>query len=175
MRSELYQEYLYMIGKLKDAHGLTVDVDHTDIHTLYKDKQPLFKLFFGTFSENPDDPSIVVSFHVDLVHVEAIIWFMNIHKVHPSIQIHDSYVEDSNGETYLGEEALALREVFQAQEILANWLENEDRAGMEEFVKSDVVGRERDPHKSFNSQDERNLAMIEFERLRKPSDDDNIH
>lgn len=173
-KSELYQEYLRVIGKLKDVYKLHVDVDHEDIHTFYIDKKPLFKLLFGTFTSDPD-PSIVVSFHVSLLHPEAITWFINIYRTHPGILIHDSYIEDSNGESYLGEDALALQEVYQTQDILAEYLENSSREEMEDFATAPVFGRERDTTKSFDSRDEKTEAIIEFERLRKPSNDDQVH
>lgn len=173
-RDELYQEYLRVIGRLKDIFGLNIDVEHQDIHTFFKDKRPLFKLFFGVFSKD-EDPSIVVSFHVDLMHPEAIGWFINIYRLHPGITMHDSWIEDSAGETYLGEDAMALKETYQAQEILTHWLEHASHEEMGEFAKAPVYGRERDPNKVYDSQNERVEAIIEFERLRKPTDDDNIH
>lgn len=174
MAHELYQEYLLVIGKLKDAFKFDVDVEHQDIHTFYRDKRPLFKLFFGSFQKD-SEPSIVVSFHLDLPIPEAIAWYINIYRLYPVISMHDSYIEDANGETYLGEDALALREVYQAQEILNTWLEGSSREEMEEFAKAPVVGRQKDPNKSFNSHLERVEATIEFDRIRKPGDDDQVH
>lgn len=174
MITNLYQEYLFVIGKLKDTYNLHVDVDHKDIHTFYKDKKPLFKLFFGMFTKEEEN-SIVVSFHIDMFHAEAIQWFINIYNLHPLIKIHDSYIEDSNGETFLGEDAMAIREVFQSQEILSEWLENHDREDTEYFVKSKVVGRQRDHTKIFDSQVERDKAIIEFDKIRKPEDDEGVH
>lgn len=173
-KSELYQEYLRVIGKLKDVHGLTVDVEHEDIHTFIKGKQVLFKLFFGQFTQD-SDPSIVISFHIDLYHHEAIIWFVNTYRIYPSIQVHDSFIEDSAGETYLGADAMALKETYQAQEILNKWLDGSSEEEMEEFVNSEVRGREPNPRKSFDSRREKDEAIIEFNRLRKPPDDDQVH
>lgn len=173
-KSELYQEYLRVIGRLKDVYKLHIDVDHEDIHTFYVDKKPLFKLFFGTFTKDPE-PSIVVSFHVDLYHAEAISWFINIYRIYPALLIHDSFIEDSNGESYLGEDAMALKEVYQAQEILAEWLENSSREEMEEFATAPVSGREPGVTKVFDSRGEKQEAIIEFERLRKPTNDDQVH
>lgn len=173
-KTELYQEYLRVIGRLKDIFSLHVDVDHEDIHTFYKDKRPLFKLFFGMFTKDPD-PSIVVSFHVDLFHPEAIGWFISIYRIYPQLAMHDSYIEDSNGETYLGEDAMALREVYQAQEILNTWLDGSSREEMEDFVKAKVVGRDRNLKRSFDSHMQKSEAIIEFERLKKASDEDEVH
>ena len=174
MPTERYQEYIRVIGSLKDTFKLDVDVEHQDIHTFYRDKRPLFKLFFGMFQNEPE-PTIVVSFHLDLFHPEAIAWYINIYRAYPQITMHDSYLEDDNGETYLGEDALALREVYQAQEIVNDWLKDSSQEEMEEFAKAPVLGRERDPKKLFDSRKERLEATIEFERLRKPSDDEEVH
>lgn len=174
MITDLYQEYLYVIGKLKDVHGLHIEVDHRDVHTFFKDKKPLFKLLYGTFQEDPD-PAIVVTFHMDLTHPEAIMWFSNIYRIHPLLRLHDSYLEDSNGETYLGEDAMALRETYMSQDILATWLDNHDEEEIKEFVEAKVVGREPKATKTFDSLKQRDEAMIEFSRIKRPDDDDQVH
>lgn len=174
MTDELYQEYLRLIGRLKDIFGLTVDVDHRDIHTFFKDKRPIFKLFHGIF-QSDETPSIVVSFHIDLFHPEAIGWFINIYRLYPSIAMHDSYIEDSAGETYLGEDAMALKETYMAQEVLNQWLEDSTPEEMKQFAEAPVYGRDRDPKKSFNSQTQKHEAIIEFERIKKPGDDEEVH
>lgn len=171
---DLYQEYLYVIGKIKDVYKLDIDVDHKDIHTFYKGKTPLFKLFYGIFSTDTD-PCIVISFHIDMYHAEAIQWYAKVYSIHPFLKIHDSWVEDSNGETYLGEDALAIREVQAEQDILSKWLEDHTIEEMEEFAKAPVVGRVRVPYKPFDSHIERDKAIIEFKRVKKPDDDESVH
>lgn len=174
MTDDSYQEYLRLIGNLKDKFGLTIDVDHRDIHTFFKDKKPLFKLFHGIFNSD-DAPSIVVSFHIDLFHPEAVAWFINIYHFHSDIAMHDSYIEDSAGETYLGEDAMALKETYMAQEILNDWLDGSTSEEMRQFANAPVLGRDRDPKKSFNSQTQKYEAIIEFERIKKPGDDEEVH
>jgi hypothetical protein len=174
MITDMYQEYLYVIGKLKDVFKLDVIVDHKDIHTFFMGKKPLFKLIYGIFSEDKD-PSIVVSFHLDLHHPEAINWYIQIYKIHPFTSIHDSHVEDSNGETYLGEDALAIREVYRSQEILGKWLESSSREEIKEFTEAKVNGRKRNPNQVFDSQVQKDEAIIEFERIRKPPSEDDVH
>lgn len=174
MITSLYQEYLYVIGKLKDAYGLDVDVDHKDIHTFFKNKRPLFKLFFGVF-EKEENHSIVVSFHLDLYHAEAIQWFIHIFNQHPLVKLHDSWIEDSAGETYIGEDALAIKEVYTSQRILDEWLNTHDSEEIEQYVKAEVVGRERDPQKTFDSLKQKDEAIIEFKRMSKPTDDSEVH
>lgn len=170
--TDMYQQYLYVIGLLKDRHGLTIDVDHANIHTFYKDKRPLFKLLYGAFEKDSDVKTIVVSFHLDLLHPEVINWYINIYNAHPLTQIHDSYYEDSNGEYYLGEDAIMIRETFKTQEILEAWLEENDIEDTREFVNSNVSGRQRDLKQSFNSDAQREQALEEFKRLGRPTEDD---
>lgn len=174
MTKDLYHEYIYVIGKLKDIYNLHVDVDHKNIHTFYKDKKPLFKLFYGMFSKE-DDYSIVVSFHLDLLHIEVIQWFYNIYAIHPLLRIHDSYIEDSNGEYYLGEDALALKELYEAQKVLSHWLENYDKEDIEAFVSAKVTGRERTPNQQFNVDVQKEDAIAEFDRIKKPDEDESVH
>lgn len=170
----MYQEYLRVIGKLKDIFGLHIDVDHQDIHTFYKDKRPLFKLFFGSFSQQ-ENPSIVISFHLSLLHQEAIRWFINVYQIHPSVALHDSYIEDSDGNTHLGEDALAIEEVYMAQEILAEWLETHTEEEIKYFATSKVVGKSKDPQKIFDASRQKDVAIMDFDKMRKPTDDDQIH
>lgn len=172
MVTTLYEQYLYVIGKLKDTYKLDLEVEHRDIHTFYKDKRPLFKLFYGMFTKE-DDPSIVVSFHIDMYHVEAIQWFINIYSLHPLLKMHDSYIEDSNGETYLGEDAVALQEMYRTQQVLEHYLENHDTEEIRQVVDSKIVGRHIRPN-VFDSQLQRQEAIIEFQRLGKPADDDEV-
>lgn len=174
MLTDIYQEYLYLIGRLKDVYKLTVDVDHKDIHTFYKDKRPLFKLFFGMFTKE-DSPSIVISFHLNLFHAEAIQLFINVYNFYPLIKLHDSWVADSKGETYLGEDALAIQEVYRSQEILGHWLDGHTQEEVKEFVEAKVLGRQANPIKSFDSLKQKDEAIIEFDRMKKPGDDEQLH
>lgn len=174
MFTNLYQEYLYLIGKLKDIYKLTVDVDHRDIHTFLTGKRPVFKLFFGTF-EKDAAPSIVVSFHIELGHHEVIQWFLKIRSLHPMLQLHDSYIEDGDGLYHLGEEALTIQKIYRAQEILREWLNNKTIEEIEDFSQSKVEVKERDPNRSFNSQLEHHKAMMEFDSMRKPNEDEEVH
>lgn len=174
MSKDSYHDYLYLIGELKDRHGLTIDVDHQDIHSFYKDKKPLFKLFYGMFT-GTENPSIVVSFHIDLKHPEVIKWFINIYQIDGTIAIHDSYIEDDNGETYLGEDAETIKDVYLSQDILREYLENSEIEDIEKFTEAKVVGRERESNRSFNTDTQRHEAMIEFDRIRRPSDDEEVH
>jgi hypothetical protein len=174
MITDLYQEYLYVIGKLKDIYGLHLEVDHKDIHTFFKDKKPMFKLMYGTFTAD-NEPSIVISFHIDLSHADVIMWFTNVYRIHPLLILRDSYIEDSKGETYLGEDAEVLKHIYMAQDILKEWLDNHSIEEMEEYVKAEVHGQVYEPTKTFDSRDQREEAIISFSRNRKPSDDDTLH
>lgn len=174
MFSSLYQEYLYVVGKLKDIYPLNIDVNHKDIHTFYDEKRPIFKLLYGTFNEETE-PSIVVSFHINIRHVEAIIWYSRIYNIHPLLRLHDSHIEDDRGETYLGADAETIRDIKLQQDILSEWLNKHAKEDIEEFVDAKVHGRQRDSKKSFSSQAEAEKAIIEFEKMQNPDDDGDVH
>jgi hypothetical protein len=170
----MYDQYIYLIGKLKDVYKLDVEVEHRNIHVFYKDKLPLFKLFFGIFPSQ-ESQSIVISFHIDLTHPEVIIWFQNLKDIHPIIELHDSYIEDSVGETYLGEDAVAIKNLYVSQDVLDTWLNSATVEDMQAFIHSKVLGRDRDPNKPFDVQSQFEAAEIEFQRIRVPGSEDELH
>lgn len=177
MFTSLYQEYLYLIGKLKDVHGLDIDVRHKDVHVFFKNKKPLFQLMYGTFAEEPD-PSIVVSFHLELFHAEAIQWFIYIYNLHPLVRLNDSYIEDDKGDYFIGADAIKLQEVYRAQDVLSEWLDNKTREEIEDFAESEIFGYDEDPDdpkKVFTSQKQMDEAVTEFNRMKKPGSDDDVH
>jgi hypothetical protein len=169
-----YQEYLYVIGKLKDVHGLHVDVDHKDVHTFYKGKQQLFKLLHGTFSED-GTPTIVVTFQIELDAKEIIQWYLNVSNVHPMVKMMESYFEDVAGEIFYGEDAKKLLTVKHDQQCIKEYLAHYDTKGLREFASAKVVGRERDPKKLYISHLEMDQAIKEFETMKKPVEDDEVH
>jgi hypothetical protein len=169
-----YQDYIYLIGQLKDIHKLHADVDHAHVHSFYKDKRLIFKLFYGTF-ESQKDPCIVISFHLDLKHHEAIHWFVEVYKIEASLVIHDSFIEDDAGETYVGGDAETIRDLKFSQEVLRDWLETSNRQQVESFTKSKVLGRTKTPNKSFDSQFGQKEAIIEFNKIKKPGDGEQFH
>lgn len=169
-----YQEYLYVIGKLKDIHGLHVDVDHKDVHTFYKGKQMIFKLLHGTFSDD-GTPSIVVTFQMELDAKEVIQWYLNICNVFPPIKLMESFFEDVAGEIFYGEDAKKLLTVKRDQQCIQEYLKHYDTKGLREFATAKVVGRERDPKRVYVKDTEMDLALKEFELMKKPVEDDEVH
>lgn len=166
-----YQNYLHLIGLLKDAYKFTVDVAHRDIHTFIKDKKHIFKLLFGE-DKDVGIPSIVISFHIDVPSHEALEWFLKIKKQFDPIKFAPYYVEDDVGETYLGSDALKIKNIITTQEVLAKWLETKNEEDMQEFIRSDVVGRAENHRRVYDSRNEFELAKIEFDRLRRPTDEE---
>lgn len=173
MISDLYQEYLYVIGKLKETHTLYVEADHKNIHTFFKGKIPLFKLLFGTFSEDAPK-SIVVSFHIELPVIAAIQWYVRINSIHPLLKVCNVYFEDGAGEIYYGEDAEKLVEIKRDQNALKNYLEEYDMDELEKFTQSKIFGRNRESHKTFDAEAEHNKALQEFKQMKKPSSDDEV-
>lgn len=171
---DMYQEYLYVVGKLKDVHGLEITVEHENVHTFYKNKKPVFKLLFG-MHDKEEDTSIAVTFHIDLMHAEAIQWFIAIYNTHPPIRLQDSYIEDSDGNFFLGEDAIKIQYVYTSQDVLKEWLENATKEEIKEFTETKVTGYVEKTQKTFDSQNQREMAKISFNQLRKPTDDEEVH
>lgn len=171
-----YQQYLWLIGKLKDVYTtLHVDADHKNIHTFYLNKLPLFKLFYGKYTNSGLD-SIVISFHINVLAPEAIVWFKNVQDLHPPIRVADIWIDDDAGETYLGEDAEKIRDLMVQKEVLKMWQGQSHKKETQEFVSSKVLGRL--PGKRIfdsSSQKEVDQAIIEFENVKKPIDDGEVH
>lgn len=178
MIQTMYQQYLFVIGKLKDIYQVEVDVNHRDVHTFYYQKIPVFKLLFGEFqtaNQKEKEQAIVVSFHIDLKVTEAVQWWINIHAIHPLIKVAEVYVEDDKGESYLGEDARMIQSLKYQREILDHWLTNKGEEEMIKFAQAKVVGKERDYKKSYDSHRETDKAIIDFEFIKKPQGDGDIH
>ena len=174
MIQTMYQEYLYIIGKLKDIYKLEVDVPHQNIHTFYKNKAPIFKLLYGSYTKT-GDTNIVVSFHIDIKVTEAIQWFVNIANIHPLLKVAEVYIEDDKGETYLGEDAEFIKNLKFQREVLDAWMSSRGEDEMKEFVKSKIVGEPRDYKKSYDSRHDSDKAIMDFDVLKKPEDSEDIH
>lgn len=170
----MYQQYMYIIGKLKDVHKLDVEVSHKDIHTFYKDQTPLFKLLFGQYVTDGHH-SIVVSFHIDVDSPQAIYWFLTIQGYQPDLTVTEQYAEDDKGEMYLGDDAKIIKNLRFQRDTLEYWLTNKSEDQMKDFVEGKIVGKIRDPKKSYDSRHEMAKAIIDFERLREPDDDEDTH
>lgn len=171
---ERYSDYLELVEQLKLDHKLEVDQEHSEVHSFLKNDIVIFKLMYGTYDKDRK-PSVVVTFQIDLKHHEAIYWFVEIYKLDASIIIHDSFMEDDAGETYLGEEAEIVRDLKKSQEILKDWLDTSSPQQIETFTKSKIIGQTRDHTKSFDSQFEKDEAIIDFTKTRKPGDGENMH
>lgn len=170
----LYQEYLYIIKQLREIYKLDVDVPHRDIHNFYKDKKPIFKLMYGKYGGSGDG-SIVVSFHITMKVVDSIGWFSKIQKINPMVKLAESYVEDHQGETYLGDDAEYIQSVITEREILAHWLDNKTTEEMKTRSQQNVIGRKVDYRKSYDSRFDGEKATMDFDHLKKPGNDEDIH
>jgi len=173
--TSMYEQYLWLIGQLKEAHKLHVEPDHQDVHTFYRGKLQLFKLMYGRFADQSQD-YIVVSFHINLSATDAIEWYVTIKNLHPPIKVADVYIEDARGETYLGEDATKIHTAMIEQQVLKVWLQdnNSKKEDIVKFVESKVVGRVRDHKKAYDSQTEMEKAIIEFDLMKKPVDDGEV-
>jgi hypothetical protein len=174
MKHPLYTEFVAVAKELEEKLNLTVESNHDDIRTFLKGDVEIFKLLIGTF-ETTGDTEIVVSFHVALKPVETIGFYRKIDKIYPWFKLVECYIDDDMGETYLGEDAETLYNLFIQQEVLSNWFEKKTEDDAKEFVGQEIVGRERDLKRSYSSIFERDEALLEFERMAKPLKTDEVH
>jgi hypothetical protein len=173
MIMSLYQEYLRVIGQLKDVYKLDVETNHRDIHTFFVNKVQTFKLLFGTYASGHNQ--IVVSFHIDVPSRDVVYWFLNIQYFHPLLKVVDHHIEDDKGETYLGSDASMIKNLMIQRNTLEHWLVNKSERDWKDLVNGEIVGKVRDPKQSFNSQVESDKAIIEFKRIKKPDEDEDSH
>lgn len=173
MITDLYQEYLFVIGKLKDIYKLEAETNHRNIHTFFVNKNQTFKLMYGTYTTGTNQ--IVVSFHIDVSSRDAIYWFLNIQHFYPLLKVVEHHIEDDKGETYLGSDASAIQNLLIQRNTLDHWLTQKSEREIKDFVDGEIIGKVRNPKQSYNSQEESGKAIIAFEHMKKPSDDEDSH
>lgn len=174
MLTDLYHEYLYVVGKLQERFNVVATADHKRIHTFTdEDKTPLFKLLFGQDATS-GDTDIVVTFHIGMPTPVAIQWFINIVNIHPMLKVHDVYIEDDRGEMYLGKAAEKIRLLKFEQDALSYWLQNHNKEEISKFVDTKILGRVVDRKQSFSVEVESEKAKTEFDLMKKPIDDGEV-
>lgn len=161
------QTYKDVIKGLTEHYGLNALKEHKFIYEFFEAEEvPLFKLIYG-FKESEQKNILIATFHIDLNPADAIQWFLRIEHLHPKIRLQECYIKDDRGETFLGTQAEALRQYKLEQEALYNWTSDKEEA--EKYVKARVLGRNRIKNQSFIEDTD---AMIEFNRMVKPEDDE---
>lgn len=173
--TSMYEQYIWLIGQLKEIHKLHVEADHQDVHTFYSGKLQLFKLLYGRFTDSNQD-YIVLSFHINLSATDAIEWYVVVKNYHPPIRVTDVYIEDARGETYLGDDATKIHTAMIEQQVLKAWLHDHKskKEDIVKFVESKVVGRVRDHKRTYDSTTEMEKAIMEFDLMKKPVDDGEV-
>lgn len=162
-----YEKYIEIIKDLNDAYGTAVDVEHEFIHEFYENQIPLFKLILGDPGDG-QDALLIISFHLDLPATSAIQWFLRITSLHKDANLSAPYIRDSNGDSYVGEDAEIVRMYALEQEILSTWIksertEEEATARIEKEVESP-----EEPPKTFATV---KAAVAAFKRLGKKKND----
>lgn len=173
MITSLFQQYVWVIGQLKDRFKMTMETRHRESHEFFFENQPKFKLLYGRM-ENEQGNCIVFCPHIEMQTKEAIVWFCRVSELHPETVLWDVYLEDDRGESYLGRDAYALQHIYRQKQILEHWLENADEEDMNTFIEAKVYGREKDYKRQFDAFAQREQATTEFIRIRKPDSDDEI-
>lgn len=162
-----YSDYIFIIQKLKENHGLVEEVEHKHIHTMREGTVDLFRLLYG-YDPDMDVNKLYVSFHLDVTPVDAILWFQKICNYVDRAYLAECYYQDDRGETYVGVDAEAIRLYKQEQLIISNW--EADKEETEKFLKAKIVGRPAVTKNFHNKQ----LALEVF-NIMKPNDDETQH
>jgi hypothetical protein len=151
--------------------GLTLDREHQHIATFYEAKNPIFKLVFGHF-EGDHDESIVISFYLDLNPALAVNWFHRVVSFYKDISLTTCFYIDDAGESYVEEEAEIIKSYKTEQMVLSKYLDKLDREDIKSFVDSKILGRVRETKKQYLDY---HGALSEFNKMKKPVDDDECH
>lgn len=117
MTSEQYEN---IVTKLVKEFDLIADkTEHEAITEFYEGVLPTFKLILAA-GETENESALIISFHVDVDAPSAIQWFLRVKALEPILYLSGSYMCDSYGVCYVGEEAEILKRYMLEQEILAS-------------------------------------------------------
>lgn len=162
-----YETYLDLIKMLTERYSIRQEIEHKFIHEMFEAEIPLFKLIFA-YNDKTKVNSILLSFHIDSAALDAVLWYSRIYNMYPGVKLTDSYMKDSRGETFLGQDAEVLRRYKLEQEILGDWSGTKEEAA--EFAKA-PVRRKRPKSSQLVTKDK---ALEEFNQM-VSGDDDEYH
>lgn len=158
--------YEDLVKKLSELYHIKAEKEHDFIYEFFEGNIPVFKLIMA-----PDDTGkhmIIVSFHLDINSVYAIQWYLRILDLCPPLNITHCYYRDDSGRTITGEDAEIVRMYKMEQEVISNWIrENEETD--EENLEKQVVAETTTIKPSYNSKEE---AMKHFNLMKKGKDED---
>lgn len=157
--------YAEILNQVKNLYGVRPEQEHEFIHEFFEGPLPLFKLILVDGDINGPG-YVMVSFHIEIEAAEAIQWFARIRALEPNLRVTACYLRDSNGMSYVGEDAHILRLYMIEQDIISSYIQgNKDP---EEIVNARATVVKPSPLKTYSDY---KLAINEFNKLQKKEGD----
>lgn len=157
--------YSEIIKQVCNLYGLTCEQEHSYIHEFFEGPLPAFKLIL--VAPGDDGPGYtMVSFHIEMEAAVAISWFLRIRALDPNLRVTACYLRDSNGVSYVGDDAHVLRLYMAEQDILSSFIQgNKDP---EEIVNQKGGTVKPSPIKTYADY---RVAIKNFKKLVKQEGD----
>lgn len=160
MMSMIYAE---IVNQVKILHGLRSEREHEFVHEFFEGPIPLFKLILAN---NEERPFVAASFHIEMEASDAIQWFARVRSLDANLRIAPCYLRDSDGTSYVGEDAQILRLYMLEQDIISRYVSgNKDP---EEIVNARTPAIKPSPLKTYSDYKH---AISEFNKLKKKDGD----
>lgn len=156
--------YSEILNQVRNLYGLKSEIEHDFIHEFFEGSIPLFKLILVSDDEGPG--FVMASFHIDVEASDAIQWFMRIRSLDPNLRVTACYLRDSNGASYVGEDAQVLKLYMMEQDIVSTFIQgNKDP---EDIVNRHLTAEKPSQQKTYSDYD---AAIHEFNKMRKKEGD----
>lgn len=159
-----YNHYLEGINNLAEKYQTTVSSEHQFIHEILEGELPLFKLILAE-PHKKGVSEVIISFHLELGIVNSIEWFDRLREFYDNLYLTGCYIKDSQGTTYVGEDAEIYKLYEQEQHVISNWI----RQNQDEMADTDF-GLKVNPKESRGYTD-MDSALKAFEALKKGKND----
>jgi len=157
--------YSEVVKQVKNLYGLASESEHEFIHEFFEGLLPMFKLIL--VAPNDEGPGFVmVSFHIEVEAAVAIQWFSRIRTLDPNLRVTACYLRDSNGTSYVGDDAHVLRLYMVEQDLMSTFIQgNKDP---EEIINKKVAEPKPSPLKTYLDY---RVAINHFKKLVKQEGD----
>lgn len=156
--------YGEIITQIKNLYDVSYEAEHQYIHEFSEGPIALFKLIL--VNSNEGKSFMMVSFHIEVEAMDAIQWFMRIRALDPNLRVTACYLKDSNGESYVGEDAQILKLYMIEQDIISTFIEG-TKDPEEILNRADAVVKPS-PLKTYSNY---KLALGGFKKLTKKDGD----
>lgn len=161
MRTEYYEA---IVARLQKEFSLTADrSEHPAITEFFEGPLPLFKLIIA--QDEDLTTSLYVSYQIQLDIPSSIQWFMRLRNLDPNIVVAPSYIKDSEGNSYVGEDAEIILMYMVEQDVITAFVQSDKDA--EDIVNKKALPQ-ASPVKVYSNYKK---ALTEFKNLRKGKQD----